>query len=93
MDLDTKYGSCITDRVRVWDHSLPVDNPLYIKYFFKIAFCKNCYISLRGAITSFTLGHLLEWSLSSLGTKFGGVTINGGCMGNKYSSCAIFTCG
>ena len=57
--LDTKYGSCITDRVRVWDYGLPVDNPLYIKYFLKIAFCKSCYISLRGAMTSFTLGHLL----------------------------------
>ena len=58
----------------------------------KIAFCKIFYISMRGAMTSFTLGHLLEWSLSSLGTKFGGVTINGECMGNKYSSCTIFTC-
>ena len=58
--LDTKYGSCTTDRVRVWDHCLPVDKPLCIKYFLKIVFCKNCYISLRHAMASFTLGHLLE---------------------------------
>ena len=67
--------------------------PYASNIFLKIAFCKNGYISLRGAMTSFTLGHLLEWPLNSLGTKFGGVTINGECMGNKYFSCAIFTCG
>ena len=63
--LDTKYGSCITDRVRVCDHCLPVDNPL------DIIDGLLYYISLRIAMTLFTLGHLIEWSLSSLGTKFG----------------------
>ena len=44
-------------------------------------------------MTSSTLGYLLEWSFSSLDTKFGGLAVTGKPMVNNYSSCAIFPCG